>query len=80
MTVGEATAKRIDEYLFERNITLYRLAKDSCVPITTLQNLYRNHTKSPTVSVIFKITDALGISIQEFFSSPLFAPENLEID
>ncbi|MCH5161919.1 MAG: helix-turn-helix transcriptional regulator [Clostridiales bacterium] len=80
MTVGQATAKRIDDYLDERGITLYRLAKDACVPASTLQNLYRDHTKSPTVALVFKLTDALGVSIQEFFSSPLFSPENLEID
>lgn len=80
MTVGQATAKRIDEYLYERGISLYKLAHDACIPISTLQNLYRDHTKSPTVSVIFKLTDALGVSIQDFFSSPLFSAENLEVD
>lgn len=80
MTVGLATAKRIDEYLHERGISLYRLAKDAFVPISTLQNLYRDHTKSPTVSVIFKLTYALGITIEEFFASPLFDADNLELE
>ncbi len=78
MTVGEATAKRIDEFLIERGISLYRLAKDSCIPIATLQNLYRGHTKSPTLAVIFRLTEALGITVAEFLDSPLFSPDSIE--
>lgn len=80
MTVGEATAKRIDEYLYKKNITLYRLAKDACLPVSTLENLYRGHTKSPTLTVIFKITEALGVTVEQFLASPLFSSENLELD
>lgn len=80
MTVGEAVAKRIDEYLYMKSMTLYRLAKEACIPVSTLQNLFRNHTKSPTVTVILKITDALGVSIEEFFDSPLFSRDNLELE
>ena len=80
MTIGKAIAKRIDEYLFERGLTLYRLSKLSGVPIATLQNLYRGHTKSPTVSVLYKICEGLGISIQEFLNSELFCPAELELE
>lgn len=80
MTTGEAVAKRIDYYLCKNGISLYKLAKDAGLPLSTLQNLYRGHTKSPTVAVIFKITDALGVTIEDFFSSPLFDKDNLELE
>ena len=80
MTVGEAVAKRIDFYLFERNLSLYKLAQDACLPISTLQNLYRGHTKSPTLTVVLKLTDALGVTVEEFLDSPLFSKDNLELD
>ncbi len=80
MNMGIAVSKRLDEYLFEKDISLYKLAKESCVPLSTLQNLYRGHTKSPSVTLLFKITDALKISVAEFLDSPLFAPENIELD
>ena len=80
MTVGEAIAKRIDFFLCEKKISLYKLAKDACLPLSTLQNLYRGHTKSPTVTVVFKLVDALGITFEEFFASPLFSGDNLELD
>lgn len=80
MTVGQAVAKRIDEYIYARGITLYKLAKDAGVPIATLQNLYRGHTKSPTLSVVYKICNGLQVSIFEFLDSELFAENILELD
>ena len=55
MTTGMAVAKRLDEFLFARGITLYRLAKDTGIPIATLQNLYRRHTKNPSLNLVYKI-------------------------
>lgn len=80
MTTGAAIAKRIDEYICERGITLYKLSKDAGLPIATLQNLYRGHTKSPTVTVLFKICEGLNISVAEFLNSELFSPQILELD
>ena len=80
MTTGEAIAKRIDFYLDERGISLYRLAADAGLPVSTLQNLYRGHTKSPTVAVVIKLTQALDVSIGEFFDDSVFSPDILELD
>lgn len=80
MTTGQAIAKRIDEYIFKRGISLYRLAKDSGVPIATLQNLYRGHTKSPTLAVVYKICLGLNVEISEFLNSDLFSLSELELD
>lgn len=80
MTTGEAIAKRIDFYLGERGLSLYRLATDSGLPVSTLQNLYRGHTKSPTVTVVMKLTQALNVTMGEFFDDPLFSPDILELD
>ncbi len=80
MTIGTAVAKRIDEFLFSRGITLYKLAKDSGLPIATLQNLYRGHTKSPTLAVIYKVCNGLNVSVAEFLNSELFSLSILELD
>jgi transcriptional regulator with XRE-family HTH domain len=80
MTIGNAIAKRIDEYLIKRNISLYKLAKDSGIPIATLQNLYRGHTKSPTIAVVYKICIGLNITIDEFLNSELFSLSVIELD
>ena len=80
MTLSEAVAKRIDYYLFSRNITLYQLAKDSGLPIASLQNLYRNNTKSPTLTLIYKVSMGLNVSITEFLSEDFFPLALLELD
>lgn len=80
MTMAKAVAHRIDEYLFSRGITLYKLAKDSELPVATLQNLYRGNTKSPTLSIIYKICIGLNISVSEFLESNLFDLSILELD
>ena len=80
MTVGKAISKRIDEYLYARQMSLYALAKRAGLPIATLQNLYRGHTKSPTLSVVYKICEGLETPIAEFLDSPLFDTNVLELD
>lgn len=78
MTMAEAVSKRIDELLFERGWSLYKLSKESCLPMTTLKNLYNGHTKSPTLSLIFKISEALKITPLEFLDTPLFKNDELD--
>ena len=80
MTLSEATAKRIDDYLFSRGITLYKLAKDAGLPLATLQNLYRGNMKSPTLAIVFKIAQGLQITVEEFLDSELFRSSILELD
>lgn len=80
MTMGEAVAKRIDELLFERGWSLYRLSKESLIALSTLKNLWTGHTKSPTLSVIFKISEAFGITPNEFLASEIFKDPTLEVD
>ena len=80
MTVSQGIARRIDEYLFEKGITLYQLSKNAGLPVSTLQNLYRNSTKSPTVAVLYKICLGLNVSIAEFLDCEYLSPLILELD
>lgn len=80
MTISKAIAKRIDEYLFARGITLYQLAKDAGLPIATLQNLYRGSTKTTTVSVLYKICLGLNVSLSEFLNCEYLSPDIIELD
>ncbi|MBQ7924043.1 MAG: helix-turn-helix transcriptional regulator [Clostridia bacterium] len=80
MTISTAISKRIDEFLYSRGITLYKLAKDSTLPIATLQNLYRGQTKTTSLTVVFKVCSGLNVTPLEFFDSPLFSLIDLELD
>mgnify|MGYP003571291508 CR=1 FL=1 len=78
MTISEAVSKRIDELLFKRGWTLYKLSKESLIPISTLKNLYNNHTKCPSLAIIYKLADAFQISYLEFLDCEILKSEELE--
>lgn len=80
MNTGLATAKRINELLFERDWSLYKLSREACLPMSTLTNLYNGHTKSPTLALIYKISEAFGITPIDFLNNPLFYANNLDLD
>ncbi len=80
MNTGLATAKRINELLFERDWSLYKLSREACLPMSTLTNLYNGHTKSPTLALIYKISEAFGITPINFLNNPLFYANNLDLD
>ena len=76
MRVNEAVKLRILELCKQKNITLNKLSTICGITQSTLNNIISRHNATTTVSTIQKICDGLEITIQEFFSSPLF--NNLE--
>ncbi len=80
LTTGKAFTKRIDELLFKNGWSLYRLSKISCVPLSTLKNFYRAHSKSPTLSLVYKIANAFNMSILQFLDTPTLQDENVDYD
>lgn len=76
MTVGEAVRQRIVELCQQRNISFNRLSSMSGITQSTLNNIISGRNNSATVSTIQKLCDGLGITIVDFFNSPLFL--NLE--
>ena len=80
MTLGDAVARRIEELLIKNQWSLYKLSKDSCVPLSTLKNLYTKHTKCPTLALIYKLAEAFKITPLEFLSPEYFNIDNVEYD
>ena len=79
MTVGEAVRQRIIQLCQERNISINKLSGISGVTQSTVNNIVSGRNNSATVSTIKKLCDGLGITIEEFFSSELFADLEQEI-
>lgn len=75
MRLVDAVYVRITELMKERQITVNALANLSGVPRTTVVTMTRSSTVK--LSTVYGICDGLGITLQEFFSSPLFSPENI---
>ncbi len=78
MTLGEAFTKRFMNLLCERKISLYKFAKDSCIPRSTLNNILLGNTKSPTLALVYQVADGFNMSYLEFLDDPIFNSENLD--
>ena len=79
MTVGEAVRQRIIQLCQERDISINKLSSISGVTQSTVNNIVSGRNNSATVSTIKKLCDGLGITIDEFFHSDLFAGLEQEI-
>jgi len=79
MTVGEAVRQRIIQLCDERSISINKLSSISGVTQSTVNNIVSGRNNSATISTIKKLCDGLGITIDEFFHSELFAGLEQEI-
>ncbi len=76
MTVAKALSKRIDQLLSEKKITQYRLSMESGVSQTSISEIRKCKNRAPNLYLITEIANGFGISLKEFFNSPLF--DNVE--
>lgn len=60
------TLLKIRALLEERDWSLYKLAKSSEIPYSSLNSLFQNNNQ-PTLSTLEKICNGLHISMSEFF-------------
>ncbi len=74
----EAIVKRLLELIKQKKITVNRLANLSAVPPSTLKNILNGQSQNPGIVTIKLLCDGMGITITEFFNSPIF--EELEIE
>ncbi len=80
MKVSKAVATRIREILAEKNMTQYRLEINSGLPKGTFISLMYARYNGVNLTTLITIIRTLGVSVDEFFNSPLFSEENLDID
>lgn len=79
MNMAEATSKRVGELLVKYEISQYELRKRTCLSEKTLIRLLHNRTKDINSSTVFLIASAFGLTLEQFYASPLFSPENIEV-
>ena len=78
MQLNEAVSARLLQLLQERGVTQYQLYIQSGVPKSTIGNVVNCSYASVKLRIIHELCQGLGISISEFFASPLFEERNLE--
>ena len=80
MKLSEAFKIRLEGILEERGETIYHFCKENGIGRSTIVNLMKGETKSPTLSTIYQVSDALDISPLEFLADEIFSKDNIEID
>ena len=76
MKLYNAIGKRILEFCNERQITPNKLCTMSGVIQSTVNSIFSGRSKNPKIATIQSLCEGLGITLKEFFNSPLF--DNLE--
>ncbi len=77
MTFNEALATRINELLKAKNMTQYRLAMNSGVTAQSIDNIRRQRNQTNAVNIVYQLAQGFGMTLKEFFDSPLFDIENI---
>ena len=78
MKIGEAFTIRLNKLLKERNLSLHKFVKDNCIARSTIVNIARGNTKSPTLALIYQVADGLDMTFLEFLDDPIFNKEHLD--
>ena len=65
---------RIEQFLDKRNWTIYRLAKESDLPYSSLNNIFVRNTV-PGFVTLEKICGGLNISLKQFFDDLIYDNE-----
>ena len=76
MDTYKATRDRILSLCYEKHYSIYKLAMESAVPVSTIKNILYGKSKNPGVVTIKMLCDGFGITITDFFNCPEFI--NLE--
>ena len=78
MTISQAVTARINEILREKDMTWYKLEQITGLSKGIIIGIQYSRYKSINLTTLVIIIKTLGISIDEFFISPLFYEENLD--
>ncbi len=79
-TVSKAVSQRVKEILEQKNMSIYRLEKITAMSHNSMQTVMRADNNSVNLKTVLLLIRGLDVTASEFFNSPLFEDEDLEID
>ena len=80
MTLNDAVALRTKRLLKDKNMTVYRLERNSGLIHGAVNRILDGKNKTVTLTTIYKIARGFDMTAQQFLDDDLFRSENLEID
>lgn len=72
MKAQEAVRKRIIEIATRKNLSINKVAINCYINTSTITSLLNGHSKKSEIATISRICYGLGVTMREFFDSPLF--------
>ncbi len=72
MKAQEAVRKRIIEIATRKNLSINKVATNCYINTSTITSLLNGHSKKSEIATISRICYGLGVTMREFFDSPLF--------
>ena len=80
MKLNKAFALRVRELLKDKKMTQYKLGLETGLYHSTMTDILNCKYQTPNFKNMALIIRALGISMADFFNSPLFDFDSLEIE
>ncbi len=80
MTVSQAVAKRVAVLLKEKNMTQYRLEKNSHIQHGTMQCIMNGRNKATMLNTVIMIARGFNMTVDEFLDDEIFRSEMLEVE
>ena len=72
MDTRKAVSTRIQQLCAEHGYNINSLARWAGIPPTTVKSILYGSSRNPGVVTVKLLCDGLGISLYDFFDSPLF--------
>ena len=72
MKAQEAVRQRIIALAQQKNLSINKIANNCYINTSTITSLLNGHSKKSEIATISRICYGLGVSVREFFDSPLF--------
>lgn len=79
MDTYTAVRNRLLTLCEERNMSIHRLATESAVPPSTVKNILYGKSRNPGIVTLKMLCDGLGVSLVEFFDTPVFRSLEQEV-
>lgn len=80
MLLNELISTKLENIRKEKGIKVYTLCKKAAISYETYRSIRKNKNKDIYIRTLFIILQALETSPSEFFSDPMFANNELDVD
>lgn len=80
VSMSQAIVYRITKLCEEKEMSIYRLAKDSGINQSALNEIMQGRSKDPRIKTIGKIAKGFNMNLSSFFNDSIFKHIDYDID